>query len=136
MALTCNSLWLLDDFTRDNGATRIVPGSNHRDESAPETSPDEIQVIAPAGTVVIFDAATWHGGAENRTQNPRRVIHGYFCRSWVKPQLDHTRSYDPEWLETASPLLKRLMGFNHQVAYEEPEGTFRTVTGPHGMDSA
>src|SRR4051812_16112942 len=65
----CNSIWLLDDFTEENGATRVVPGS-HRSRQVPNqamqdpktTHPDEIKLLAPAGTVVIFNSHTWHGG--------------------------------------------------------------------------
>src|ERR1700748_475684 len=59
----CNSLWLLDDFTADNGTTRTVPGSHlsgkaprdvMADTSAPH--PDEVLLLAPAGTVVVFNS--------------------------------------------------------------------------------
>ena len=68
----CNSIWLLDDFTETNGATRVVPGS-HRSGKAPRevmddpsaAHPDEIKILAPAGTVVVFNSHTWHGGTLN-----------------------------------------------------------------------
>lgn len=89
----CNSGWLLDDFTPENGATRIVPGS-HRSEQRPQdvledavaTQPDEIQVFAPAGSVLVFNSRLWHGGAMNKTGFPRRVIHSAFCRRDEVPQ--------------------------------------------------
>ena len=70
----CNSIWLLDDFTADNGPTRVVPGSHQRgalpkdempDPAAPH--PHEVTLQAPAGTVVIFNSHLWHGGTLNRT---------------------------------------------------------------------
>ncbi|RLT38968.1 MAG: phytanoyl-CoA dioxygenase [Chloroflexi bacterium] len=91
----CNSIWLLDEFTAQNGATRVVPGSNRSgqlpqealaDPSAPH--PDEVLLTAPAGTVVIFNSHTWHGGTLNRTDQPRRALHSYFCRRDQKQQLD------------------------------------------------
>ncbi|MDE0041425.1 MAG: phytanoyl-CoA dioxygenase family protein [Candidatus Poribacteria bacterium] len=89
----CNSGWLLDDFTAENGATRVVPGS-HRSEKRPQdvledavaTQPDEIQVFAPAGSVLVFNSHLWHGGAMNKTESPRRVIHSAFCRRDQVPQ--------------------------------------------------
>jgi ectoine hydroxylase-related dioxygenase (phytanoyl-CoA dioxygenase family) len=106
----CNSIWLLDDFTAENGATRIVPGS-HRSGKAPRdvmpdpsaAHPDEIQVIAPAGTVVIFNSHTWHGGTKNRSDRPRRAIHSYFCRRDQPQQLDQRRFVRPETLARLSP---------------------------------
>jgi len=95
----CNSIWLLDDFTSENGATRVVPKS-HRLEKLPSQvmsdpaapHPDEQLLIAPAGTVVIFNSHTWHGGTLNRTAKPRRALHSYWCRRHHKQQLDQ-RSY-------------------------------------------
>src|SRR5262249_27778003 len=77
----CNSIWLLDDFTLDNGATRVVPGSQKSgklpreamsDPGAPH--PDEKLLTAPAGTVVVFNSHTWHGGTQNKTSKPRRAM--------------------------------------------------------------
>ena len=66
----CNSIWLLSDFTPENGATRLVPGSHksghprkHLDDAP---YPDEVLVQGNAGTVFVFNALTWHGGTVNR----------------------------------------------------------------------
>ena len=94
----CNSIWLLDDFTKDNGATRIVPRTHKSsilpDEAMDDTSkshPDEIKIIAPAGSVFIFNSHVWHGGTTNRTSHPRRSIHSYFCTSDQPQQVDQKR---------------------------------------------
>ncbi len=80
----CNSIWLLVDFTEENGATRIVPGSHNSgkhpnnaldDPKAPH--PDEILLTAPAGTVVIFNSHLWHGGTVNRSDSPRFAMYSY-----------------------------------------------------------
>ncbi|GAA1571046.1 MULTISPECIES: phytanoyl-CoA dioxygenase family protein [Kribbella] len=91
----CNSIWLLDDFTPENGATRVVPGSHRRgtmpSDEMPDpaaTHPDEIQLTAPAGTVVIFNSHLWHGGTQNRTTAPRRAMHSYFTHRDLPQQLD------------------------------------------------
>jgi ectoine hydroxylase-related dioxygenase (phytanoyl-CoA dioxygenase family) len=69
---TCNSIWPLTDFTRENGATRVVPGS-HRFGKAPNTfmpvltssHPDEIQLEAPVGDVIVFNGSLWHSAMLN-----------------------------------------------------------------------
>lgn len=99
----CNSLWLLDDFTPENGATRVVPGS-HRSGKMPseemgdpgQPHPNEIQLLAPAGTVVVFNSHTWHGGTLNRTQSKRRAMHSYFTRRHQPQQLDQKKYIRPE----------------------------------------
>src|ERR1700679_3471273 len=82
-----NSIWMLDDFTPENGATRVVPGS-HRwvrlpkdvmaDPGAPH--PGEVLVVGQAGTCVVFNSHLWHGGTLNQTGRPRRAIHAAFVR--------------------------------------------------------
>jgi len=100
----CNSIWLLDDFTPENGATRAVPGS-HRwgsklpgddmpDPSAPH--PDEALLLAFAGTVFVFNSHTWHGGTLNRTNQRRRACHSYFTRRRNGQQLDQRAYFTPE----------------------------------------
>jgi ectoine hydroxylase-related dioxygenase (phytanoyl-CoA dioxygenase family) len=118
-----NSMWMLDDFTEENGATRVVPGS-HLWEDAPETGkvyPGETQATGAAGTVAVFDSRLYHAGGANRSSGPRRGLTGFFCRSWAKPQEDHTRCIDRQLVPEASPLLIRLWGFHAQVPWEEPE---------------
>ena len=90
----CNSVWMLDDFTAENGATRVVPGS-HRWRRVPpaglyDAYPGERLVTGPAGTVVVMNAHMWHGGTVNRTAAPRRAMHVYFTR-WDKPQQQYQK---------------------------------------------
>jgi ectoine hydroxylase-related dioxygenase (phytanoyl-CoA dioxygenase family) len=99
----CNSIWLLDDFTENNGATRVVPGSNRsgkmpRDEmeNPADPHPNEVKILAPAGTVVIFNSHTWHGGTLNTSENPRRALHSYFTRRQNGQQLDQKKYVRPE----------------------------------------
>ena len=99
----CNTIWLLDDFSAANGATRLVPGT-HRSGVLPQeeladpwaTHPDEVVLEAPAGTVIIFNSHTWHGGTNNRTDRPRRAVHSYFCCRNQPQQLDQQRYLRPD----------------------------------------
>ena len=91
----CNTIWLLDDFTEHNGATRIVPGT-HKSSILPDEAmadpmqkhPDELRIIAPAGSVYIFNSHVWHGGTNNETAHDRRSIHSYFCSREQPQQID------------------------------------------------
>ena len=95
-----NSVWLLDDFTSENGATRFVAGS-HRWRRLPEPDfyaahPDEQLVLGTAGDVVVMNAHMWHGGTANRTAVPRRAMHVYYTRH-DQPQ----QQYQRRWLSAA-----------------------------------
>jgi hypothetical protein len=76
----CNTLWLLDEMTLDNGPTRVVPGSHRRSEDdEPERDwrlpyPGERLITAPAGSVLVLEPAVWHGGTVNRLGAARRVV--------------------------------------------------------------
>jgi len=115
----CNSIWLLDDFTADNGPTRVVPGSHQRgtlpkdempDPAAPH--PHEVTLLAPAGTVVIFNSHLWHGGTLNRTEVRRRALHAYFCRRTERQQLDQQRFARTETRARLSPAARHLLGID------------------------
>jgi len=99
----CNSIWLLNDFSPENGATRVVPGSHKsrqhprdvlEDPKAPV--PNEVIINEKAGTVVVFNAHTWHGGTLNRSTEPRYGLHSYFCRRDQKQQLVQKDYIRPE----------------------------------------
>jgi ectoine hydroxylase-related dioxygenase (phytanoyl-CoA dioxygenase family) len=112
----CNSIWLLDDFTMDNGATRVVPGSHRLTLSVRDfmvdpmaAHPDEITLTAPAGTVVVFNSHLWHGGTLNHTSRPRRAVHSYFTRRGNRQQLDQQKYVRPETLARLSPAARFIL---------------------------
>ena len=112
----CNSIWLLVDFTEENGATRVVPGT-HRSGQTPSQAlddpkaphPDEVLLTAKAGTVVIFNSHTWHGGTVNRTDSPRYALHSYFCRRHHPQQLDQKAYLRAEIVAQMSPAARYIL---------------------------
>jgi len=64
-----------------------------------EKHPDEIRIIAPAGSVFIFNSHVWHGGTTNFTENDRRSIHSYFCTKDQPQQIDQKRYITQETLQ-------------------------------------
>jgi ectoine hydroxylase-related dioxygenase (phytanoyl-CoA dioxygenase family) len=112
----CNSVWLLDDFTADNGATRVVPGS-HRSGKLPRdvmpdqrgSHPEEVLLLAPAGTVVVFNSHLWHGGTLNSSPRPRRALHSYFTRRGNSQQLDQRKYVRPETLGRLTPAARFIL---------------------------
>lgn len=134
----CNTVWMLDDFTEQNGALRIVPGS-HLWRRLPQSElsdlksfhPQEILVTGAAGTVVVVNAHAWHGGTANRTGGHRRAIHGFYCRN-DKPQQQHQKVLIPEPIQQAfSPELRRILALDDpendrlSSAVDKPSGFLR-----------
>jgi ectoine hydroxylase-related dioxygenase (phytanoyl-CoA dioxygenase family) len=120
-ALVANSMWMLDDFTPENGATRIVPGS-HRLNRQPDYLAGEgntmgVPVCAPAGSVMIFDGRLWHQTGENTTESEyRRGILNYYCRGYVRQQQNFFAGLSPQVLERATPLMRRLLGWENYLS--------------------
>jgi ectoine hydroxylase-related dioxygenase (phytanoyl-CoA dioxygenase family) len=112
----CNSIWLLEDFSEANGATRFVPGSHswgrlpEQEMSDPWSRHPQQQLLeAPAGTVVVFNAHLWHGGTTNRSSQVRPAIHSYFCRRDQPQQTDQQRFLTEETANRLAPHILRML---------------------------
>ena len=110
--MALNVVWCLVDFTEENGTTVLWPGS-HLTCQVPEpetTEPGSIQIRAPSGAAVIWDAALWHQGGINRGDSPRWTVIAYYQRAWVKGKTDSVRLLSPEALAEMSAEAKQLVG--------------------------
>jgi ectoine hydroxylase-related dioxygenase (phytanoyl-CoA dioxygenase family) len=115
----CNSIWLLDDFTAENGATRYVPGS-HQWKKLPQDAggdprapfPGERLVLGRAGDVILMNAHLWHGGTANRTSEQRRSLHAFFVRGDVPQQQYQKKLLRPETQAALSPELRRILALD------------------------
>ena len=115
----CNVIWMLDDYTPDNGPLRVVPGS-HRWKRLPQselpdpraTHPAERTVTAPAGSVVVMNSHLWHGGLDNRTHGHRTSLHAFYCRR-DKPQQQYQKQLlRPEVQAALSPEIRHLLALD------------------------
>ncbi len=115
----CNTIWLLDDFTPSNGATRVIPGSQKwrklpgldlADPVAPH--PAEVLLVAPAGSVVVMNTHGWHGGTANRTAGHRRALHGFFCRFDKAQQQYQKQLLRPETQAHLTVQLRKLLAID------------------------
>ena len=115
----CNIIWMLDDFTAENGATRFVPGT-HRSHRLPQEvladplapHPDERLLIGRRGTVVVMNAHLWHGGTANRTDGPRLAMHSFYCRRDQPQQQYQRRLLRPETQARLNPDLRWLLALD------------------------
>lgn len=120
--------WCIDDFTAENGATLLIPGSHS--DPAPVGARSGVKMTAPAGSIVAFDCQAFHAGGANNSAHIRRGVLTLYIRSWLKPQTDHKRSYPTERLASASPELLRLLGFRRQSPVELPDGRSNIIMAP------
>lgn len=107
-----NAIWAYSDFTKENGATRIVPGS-HKWEEGREPRPEEITCAEmPAGSVLIYAASLLHGGGANVTSTSRTGIAISYCLGWLRQSENQYLSYPPHIAKNFSEPLQRLIGYN------------------------
>jgi hypothetical protein len=114
-----NSVWMLDDFTPDNGPTRFVPGT-HRSGQLPQdvladpdaAHPREQVALGRAGDVILMNAHLWHAGTANRSAQPRRSLHGFYVRG-DKPQQQYQRQLlRAETQARLSPQMRRILALD------------------------
>lgn len=95
---------LLTDYSRENGALAYVPGSHHlgKRPEFPEAAERAQAVEAPAGSLVVFHGAVWHGAFPRQTSGLRLSIHGLHARPYFIPQHDY-RNKVPPYIMDRSP---------------------------------
>jgi ectoine hydroxylase-related dioxygenase (phytanoyl-CoA dioxygenase family) len=110
------ALWALDDFTADNGATRIVPGSHHRPAGKPDAA-EAVPAEMPAGSVLLFSGRLYHGAGANTTPRPRLGVVIDYIQPWLRPCEAHTLSASRAQVRRLPQRLQELLGFNQPTPY-------------------
>lgn len=109
--LVVNTMWALDDFTEENGATHVAPGSHLWADERPDERTETVQAVAPAGSVILFLGSVYHGGGANRTQKPRLGVILEYCAGWVRPQENHILGVPKEIVRRLPERLQELLGY-------------------------
>jgi ectoine hydroxylase-related dioxygenase (phytanoyl-CoA dioxygenase family) len=128
--VVCNVIYMLDDFTEDNGATLVVPGSHRR--SRRELNGDSfaagaVSVTGPAGSALVMESRVWHSIGVNRTADVvRHAILAAYGKPFLRPQENWTFSVPEAVVAEASPELRELLGFR---IWRSLGG----VNGPYGV---
>jgi ectoine hydroxylase-related dioxygenase (phytanoyl-CoA dioxygenase family) len=112
VATVCNTMWALTDFTEENGATRIIPGS-HLAASSPSYGQhyDSIAAEMKKGSVLIWHGSMWHGGGANRTGERRVGIAMNYCAGFIRQQENQQLGIPREIAKGFSPRLRELVGY-------------------------
>ena len=123
VATVCNSMWALTDFTEENGATRLVPGSHqwqNPDYKNGEPEAETIPAEMSKGSVLIWHGSLWHGGGANTTTDETRVgVAMNYCAGFIRQQENVQLGIPPEVMRAFSPQLRELCGL----------GVYRGLTG-------
>jgi len=107
----CNTLWALTDFSEQNGATRVIPGSNQYDDGLQfkleDTEPAEME----AGSVLVYTGALYHGGGANRSDAVRCGLNITYARGWLRQEENQYLAVPQAQARELPDDLLRLMGY-------------------------
>ena len=110
-AMTCNMLWVIDEFTRESGATLVVPGS-HKRRGHPNLGAHKtiVPLEAPKGSVIVFSGNLIHGAGAGTIPGERVGMIVYFKRIYVQPQEDPNAVISDEVVARNPPRFAHLIG--------------------------
>lgn len=111
--VVANIAWMLDDFTEENGGTRLVPGSHLEPEWRKLAGAPTVAAEGPAGSALVFDGRLIHGTGANRTVDQHR--HGiltYYCRAFMRQQENFFLGLDPALQNPENEALLRRLGYS------------------------
>jgi len=110
--LTVGAMVALTDFTAENGATRLVPGSNHWPDEGPVAKEVVVQAAMPAGSALIYDGKVIHGAGANRTTGWRIGLWFAYALGWLRQYENQVLSCPPDVAATMPADVRRLLGYD------------------------
>lgn len=106
-----NTIWALTDFTFENGATQVCPGSS----SWPDTRkalPEEITwAEMRRGSALVYTGTVFHGGGANQSDHDRIGLNLTYALGWLRQEENQYLSCPPEIARTLEPELQELIGY-------------------------
>jgi hypothetical protein len=118
-----NTIWAIDDFTRDNGATRVIPGSHRWNDERKPLEAEAIAATMPSGSVLLIDGALVHGGGANQSSCSRRAVLLSYSLGWLRPLENPQLAVPPVRAKQLSKRLQDLLGYKTHGFLGTFEGT-------------
>jgi ectoine hydroxylase-related dioxygenase (phytanoyl-CoA dioxygenase family) len=116
-----NTIWALTDFSEENGATHVIPGSQDWPLDRNPKSPGEsVQATMRRGSVLCYGGTVIHGGGANRSDAARIGINITYCLGWLRQEENQFLSCPPEIAKDLEPALTDLLGYtmgNYALGY-------------------
>jgi ectoine hydroxylase-related dioxygenase (phytanoyl-CoA dioxygenase family) len=108
-----NTMWPLDEFTDDNGATRFVPGSHGWEPGRQPAAEDGVvAAVMTPGSAMFYLGSLWHGGGANQTSRPRLGVILEYAAAWLRPQENHCLAVPRRIVRQLPQRLQELLGYD------------------------
>lgn len=107
----CNTIWALTDFTQENGATRLMPGSQDLPNSFEHTVDETVPAEMSAGSCLLYTGKVYHGGGANRSDETRMGLNITYDVGWLRQEENQYLSVPHDVAATLPDDLLRLMGY-------------------------
>jgi ectoine hydroxylase-related dioxygenase (phytanoyl-CoA dioxygenase family) len=107
-----STIWATIDFTEENGATRIIPGSHTYTDDHPVSPADTIPATMPKGSVVVYTGSVFHGGGANQSDHRRAAVNIDYCLGWLRQEENQYLACPPHVARGLDDDLVRLLGYN------------------------
>ena len=107
-----STVWAITDFTKENGATQLVPGSHKWNKNREPTDEEIDYAEMNAGSVFIYTGSVMHAGGNNISDENRMGIFIHYAPSWLRQEENQYLSCPPEIAKTLDPELRSLMGYS------------------------
>ena len=120
-----NTIWAITDFTSENGATQVVPGSTQWPDDQEIQSEQITQAEMKAGSVLVYSGSVFHGGGANTSDQDRIGINITYALGWLRQEENQYLSCPPELAKELSPTLQGLAGYamgQYALGYFTPPG--------------
>jgi ectoine hydroxylase-related dioxygenase (phytanoyl-CoA dioxygenase family) len=116
-----NTIWALTEFTEENGATHLIPGSHDWPlDRNPESPNESIQAVMSRGSVLCYSGTVIHGGGANRSDAARIGLNVTYCLGWLRQEENQFLSCPPHIAKDLEPTLTDLLGYtmgNYALGY-------------------
>ncbi|MEO1061766.1 MAG: phytanoyl-CoA dioxygenase family protein [Actinomycetota bacterium] len=107
----CNTIWAMTDFTEENGATRVIPGSQALPNSFEHTVDETVPAEMTRGSCLLYTGKVYHGGGTNRSDTTRTGLNITYNVGWLRQEENQYLSVPHAVAETLPDDLLRLMGY-------------------------
>lgn len=106
------TVWAIDEFTEENGATVVIPESHNLGKEVVTDRAQTIPAVMSAGSVVFFLGTLWHGGGANRSDADRLAVTCQYCEPWLRPQENFFLELSQSTLSQIPEQLLSMVGYS------------------------